>query len=307
MHLANFLKEEQLLLNVPVHDRFQLIRRMTDAIFTEPFKRRNPHLDIDQAVWAVFERESQRPTALGHGLALPHARIENFDGFAVALATVDGSADWAAPDGDPVRLVCLVLSSAKTPTVSLKILGALSGFFRKPENRATLLSMTDPAACLRFLMSMDLAVDVPIYARDIMNASGVSVGEETPIKEVTMLMHAQRAAVIPVVDAHGIVKGEITCNLLFRYGLPDFFTRLKSVAFIDEYDPFEKYFAAEHQLMARDVMSSTPVLRTPETTLMEIVFDLAVRQAPQIYVVDEAGHWLGTIDATTILDNVIHF
>lgn len=119
-----------------------------------------------------------------------------------------------------------------------------------------------------------------------------------------MSTHNLRA--IPVVNNEREILGEITVERLFKYGLPEFFGQLKSVSFIAEFDPFEKYFEDEQHVLASDMMESTARAVPMDYTIMEIVFDLAVKAHPKLYVVDENNRWVGTIDKGLVLDNVIN-
>jgi CBS domain-containing protein len=135
------------------------------------------------------------------------------------------------------------------------------------------------------------AIDVP---REEIVFQEVSVGET-------------RAVAIPVVNDEHEILGEIRVGRLFRYGLPDFFSKLKSVSFIAEFDPFEKYFEDERNTLARDIMETNARTVPLNYTIMEIVFDLAIRTYPKLYVVDENNRWVGTIDKSVVLDNVINY
>jgi len=103
------------------------------------------------------------------------------------------------------------------------------------------------------------------------------------------------------------IMGEITVDRLFRYGLPDFFSQLKSVSFIAEFDPFEKYFEDERDMLVRDIVAAEVLTVPLDYTIMEIVFELTIRSVIQLYVVDEDDRWVGTIDKGTLLDNVINY
>ncbi len=49
-------------------------------------------------------------------------------------------------------------------------------------------------------------------------------------------------------------------------------------------------------------------MQTVQITLdEELVFDLAVKYYPQVYVIDAAGCWIGSINRSTVLNNVINF
>jgi CBS-domain-containing membrane protein len=150
-----------------------------------------------------------------------------------------------------------------------------------------------------------LAAGTPIVARDIMRAPAASVGPDTSLGEIARLMSAKRIDTLPVVDEQLEVLGEITSDRLLQLGLPDFFSQLKSVGFIREFDPFEKYFHEEARLRARDVMATKIALLPPETTLIELIFALTVQRHAVVYVA-EGRKLVGVVDQSVVLDEVIN-
>lgn len=58
-------------------------------------------------------RERAGSTGIGKGAALPHARSVHVLEPCVAFARSKHGIEWDAPDGDPVRLVLLMLSPAE--------------------------------------------------------------------------------------------------------------------------------------------------------------------------------------------------
>ncbi|MCA9546301.1 MAG: CBS domain-containing protein, partial [Myxococcales bacterium] len=93
---------------------------------------------------------------------------------------------------------------------------------------------------------------------------------------------------------------------LFTLGMPDFFRQLKSVSFIAEFDPFEKYFSKEAHLKARDVMTKDVAKVPPTATILEIVHLLSVHRYPKVFVVDEADRLLGVIDRIRVVDRLLN-
>lgn len=303
MQLTNYLAPEHLLLQVPVSDKYELLDRMVDSICKSPVMETSG-LNVESARRAVRAREEERSTALGGGVALPHARLPRFKGLGLAVAVPEKPIDFG--DGEMVSIVCMVLASQERPTVCLKVMAQLTRFFGNGV-RDQFAAMTDPQEALALMSGSNLSIDIPVVARDIMEKPGDSVSAEMPLTDVSRLMFEKHLETVPVVDEQQRILGEITCNRLFRFGLPDFFHQLKSVSFIAEFDPFEKYFAEESRACARDLMRTDNSLRAPDSTLLEIIFDLAVKRYPQVYIVDADGSWVGTIDRTTVLNNVISF
>lgn len=157
-----------------------------------------------------------------------------------------------------------------------------------------------------FLRAADLPIDVPIRAQDIMRAPLMHVYRNTPIRDAARQMLAHRLEAVPVLNDANHVIGEITTDILFKFGLPDFFSQLKSVSFISEFDPFEKYFEREAHSTVGDLMQPAMAVMSPQATLLEIVFALAVRHAPKIYIVRDDDALIGVIDRIAVLDNVIN-
>ena len=93
---------------------------------------------------------------------------------------------------------------------------------------------------------------------------------------------------------------------LFKLGIPDFFSQLKSVGFIRYFDPFENYFAVEAGSLVKDVMNTNCKTFSPDTTLIEIVFAISVQHYPLVYIVNSNNDLLGVIDQTLLLERIIN-
>ena len=61
---------------------------------------------------AVLERESTFSTAVGEGIAIPHAKTASAARPGLVATTLDEGVDWNAPDGKPVDLVFLIAAPA---------------------------------------------------------------------------------------------------------------------------------------------------------------------------------------------------
>jgi hypothetical protein len=73
------------------------------------------HTDIltgvsaEAALQSALRREQLAPTAVGRGLALPHAKVEELPRLAGILGHSAAGVSWPSPDGEPVVLACLLL------------------------------------------------------------------------------------------------------------------------------------------------------------------------------------------------------
>jgi len=308
MHLTRHLLPQAILQRIAPQSQHQLFEVMVKAIATPEFMLKNPGLAEEELLAAVIDRENDRSTHMGKGIGMPHARVANLTIPGVAIATLNPPLVWS-DDEEPLKLVCMVVTPESRPTVSLKIMAALLRFLSRENNFDTFMSMTSSEAAWKLLEDEDLPGDDPVLAMDIMRAPGKFVLPDTPLKEVTRLMYQEHLDTLPVRDpaVKGGLAGEITADALFRFGIPDFFAKLQSISFIAEFDPFERYFEVESGSCARDVMNPNCARIAPEHTLLEIVFDLAVKGLPQLYIIDRNKRWIGTIDRSTVLDNVLNF
>jgi mannitol/fructose-specific phosphotransferase system IIA component (Ntr-type) len=68
-----------------------------------------PDALAEAALQSALRREHLASTAVGGGLALPHAKVMDLPQLAGLLGHAEAGVAWPSPDGQPVRLVCLLL------------------------------------------------------------------------------------------------------------------------------------------------------------------------------------------------------
>ncbi len=101
---------------------------------------------------AVLAREEQASTAVGRGIAVPHARVEGLAQPVVALGLAGAGVDFGELDGEPVRIVFLVLTPSADTSAQLEILADLSRTLRSEAAREKVLAArgwTELLAALR--------------------------------------------------------------------------------------------------------------------------------------------------------------
>ena len=102
---------------------------------------------VNQAdtVEALQERESLGPTGVGHGVALPHARLDGLDEVVGALVLLEKPIDFDAVDRQPVDLAFALFAPREAGVEHLKALALVSRTLRDPAVCAKLRANTDPA------------------------------------------------------------------------------------------------------------------------------------------------------------------
>ena len=91
---------------------------------------------------AIIKREQIVSTGIGMGVAIPHAKLEDFDHFflAVGIQKVKEGIEWNALDGASVRLIFMIGGPADQQTEYLKILSCLTAAIKDETRRKHILS-----------------------------------------------------------------------------------------------------------------------------------------------------------------------
>jgi len=95
---------------------------------------------------AVEEREAVLSTGIGFGVAIPHGRAAAIAELAVVGGVTASPVAFDAIDGEPVRLVFLIVGPDAAAGQHVKVLGRIARLVRHADTRAALLSATTPEA-----------------------------------------------------------------------------------------------------------------------------------------------------------------
>ena len=95
---------------------------------------------------ALLERESLGPTGVGHGVALPHARLSGVNRVRGLFMRLDKTLDFNAVDRQPVDLVFALFAPLDAGVEHLKALALVSRTMRDPGLCSKLRANSDPAA-----------------------------------------------------------------------------------------------------------------------------------------------------------------
>lgn len=107
----------------------------------------------DSYLSALQKREGVISTGIGMGVAIPHAKLDSFSDFFIAIGIKQhGSGiDWDSLDGSPVRIVFLIGGPKQQQTEYLKLLSQLTGSIKNEEKRKLLLAAQSPQEVIEIL------------------------------------------------------------------------------------------------------------------------------------------------------------
>ena len=100
---------------------------------------------------SLFSRERLGSTALGQGVAVPHGRVKGLTEALAAFYRLAQPVPFDAPDGQPVRLLMILLVPETATQQHLDILAELAQLLSNKSLRERLTTETDPAIVHRLL------------------------------------------------------------------------------------------------------------------------------------------------------------
>lgn len=130
--LGSLLVEDEIALDADVRDRAALFRLAADMLAA---KNGLHGQDVFQA---LMERERLGSTAVGHGIAIPHARMRRIAHPACAYVRTREPLAFGAPDGKPVSQFLFLLVPAEANERHLQLMAAAAAALSDPAVRSGL-------------------------------------------------------------------------------------------------------------------------------------------------------------------------
>jgi len=109
-------------------------------------------MDARETVDALQERENLGPTGVGHGVALPHARIGGLESITGVLLRLEIPVDFDSVDRQPVDLIFALFAPRNAGIDHLKALALVSRTLRDSDTRAKLRA-NDDASTLHAILT----------------------------------------------------------------------------------------------------------------------------------------------------------
>jgi len=133
MKITELLKKENILINLDVKNRDECL-----DIMAEKLLKSGDITNKKAFLQAIMAREEQGTTAVGEGIAIPHAKTKSVKKAALCAAVLKNGINWGAFDGDS-RLVFMIAAPEGAANTHLEALSSLSAMLMRDEARETLL------------------------------------------------------------------------------------------------------------------------------------------------------------------------
>lgn len=150
--LEKILQQEQCLIDTQTKSKKAILEKLS-RLLGDGLDHINSH-DILQG---LLEREKLGSTSIGHGVALPHARLKQINTPIGAFIKVDQTIDFSSDE--PVDLVFALIVPTDVQETHLKLLAGIANIFNDDERRKTLRGLHNNQQLWQQLIKFDTAVN----------------------------------------------------------------------------------------------------------------------------------------------------
>jgi mannitol/fructose-specific phosphotransferase system IIA component (Ntr-type)/NhaP-type Na+/H+ or K+/H+ antiporter len=150
--LVEFLAEEFIMVDLKALDKWDAIRQLVGFLMRT---HRVEHITQEELYQSIVDREKDMSTAMGRGIAIPHGHIEKGPAIQGVMAICREGMEFDSPDGDPVKLIMLIVTPKDKKDMHLKVLSSLSSMVSDEAIRTRLMAAISPEDAMEVIESKE--------------------------------------------------------------------------------------------------------------------------------------------------------
>lgn len=305
MKLSSYLDEKFIFEDVDGENLDQVIKNVVKELSKcDKVINRNKEM-VEEA---LLKREHEISTAIGNGIAIPHARICEYDDVSVVIAKLAKPIDAeisALHSNDKVDLIFMIIAGKTKNKRVLKLMSSISILAQNVEFLDKIRKEKNIKDIIEIIENNEVEVKDTITAQDIMCPELIPAKLSDTLEEVAKRLIVENRAGLPVVDSKGLFVGEITEKELIEFGMPKYTSLMNDLSFMTIGEPFEEYFKNEHLVTVNELYRKTAEIIDRKSSIMEICFLMVSKGNTRLYVV-ENGTYFGIIFRSDIIKKVLH-
>lgn len=135
--IADFISGNLVVTGMKTGEKLETLQTMVELLIKKgklPENRRTILLD------KLMERETLSSTGIGGGVAIPHASGENIENMVVVIGQAPEGVEFDAIDGEPVKLIFMIVGSERSARAHLQLLAAIVRILKNGQLVENLLS-----------------------------------------------------------------------------------------------------------------------------------------------------------------------
>lgn len=151
--LIDFLHEEYIQMPIECDDKWELIDKLCHFLIKQNHLKGISREELHKL---VTDREKELPTAIGEGLAVPHARIPGNNKLMGVIGICNKPVEFGALDKKGVTIVILVATPEGKDDLHVKLLAAIARIFSNQEIRKQISSAGSAEEVYTILQSKEI-------------------------------------------------------------------------------------------------------------------------------------------------------
>lgn len=152
MQIIDFLSKKAIVADIKSTKKVDVIRELVDALIEAgDLDKRNRNKLID----GLMAREALGSTAIGQGIAIPHAKSDCVTKLVAAFGLSKKGVDFDSLDGEVIYIFFLLLAPQDSAGPHLKALARISRLLKDKYFRDTLRACEDDKAVIKIITEED--------------------------------------------------------------------------------------------------------------------------------------------------------
>ena len=152
MKLMDFLSKKSIAAEIKSNKKEDVLKELVDLLINAGELERTLR---NKVIDALLERESLGSTAIGQGIAIPHAKTDCVNKLVGAFALSKKGVDFDSLDGEPVYIFFLLLAAQDSAGPHLKALARISRLFKDKYFRDNLRNCTNEKEIIEVISQED--------------------------------------------------------------------------------------------------------------------------------------------------------
>jgi len=150
-YFCDYLKPSQIVFELKAKTKIQAVEELLDVLNKQKLIK-NKKLILTR----IIDRERLESTAIGHHVALPHARVNTGGDIAVAVGKSKKGIDFDAIDDKKVHLIILIVWNPSIPGLFNHLFAGLAQFLRRESFRKRLFETKNKTELYEVLSEVEL-------------------------------------------------------------------------------------------------------------------------------------------------------
>jgi len=152
MQIMDFLSKKAILIDINSTKKEDVIKEMVDLLVESgDIERRNRNKLID----ALMSREALGSTAIGQGIAIPHAKCDCVDKLIASFGLSKKGVDFDSLDGELAYIFFLLVAPQDSAGPHLKALARISRLLKDKYFRDSLRTCIDDKSVIKIITQED--------------------------------------------------------------------------------------------------------------------------------------------------------